>query len=111
MAALPSSFPPGGRTRRPPGCSSPRPRYRFRRTTPHNSLMLHFFEQLIALIWNRLRGRAGKAREEGGTLKCGFRMVDGQLTGRHIALSNTRRTMHVAVLGKTGTGKSSLLRY
>jgi hypothetical protein len=73
--------------------------------------MIHFFEQLIAAIWNRLFKRGGKAREERGTLTLGFRVVDGQVTRRQVALSNPRRAMHVAVLGKTGTGKSSLLRH
>lgn len=41
----------------------------------------------------------------------GFRVVDGEVTRRHVGLSNTRRAMHVAVLGKTGSGKSSFLRY
>jgi len=36
---------------------------------------------------------------------------DGDVTRRHVKLSNVRRAMHIAVLGKTGTGKSSLLRY
>jgi hypothetical protein len=71
--------------------------------------MIHFLEQLMAAIWNRLRG--GRAREERGGLTLGLRVVDGQVTKRQIALSNSRRTMHLAVLGKTGTGKSSFLRY
>ena len=38
-------------------------------------------------------------------------MNDGEVTRQHVKLSNATRTMHIAVLGKTGTGKSSLLRY
>jgi hypothetical protein len=73
--------------------------------------MIHFFEQLVAGIWNRLRGRGSEARREGGGLDLGFRVEDGQVTGRHVELSNARRAMHIAVLGKTGSGKSSFLRY
>lgn len=73
-------------------------------------VMIHFLEQLIATIWNRLRKRGDEAREDRGTLNLGFRVVDEQLTGREVALSNPRRAMHLAVLGKTGTGKSSFLR-
>src|SRR5216683_2646521 len=81
-------------------------------TTPPTIVlvMIHFFEQLIAMIWNRLRRRGGEARQESGTLGLGFHVVDGQVTSRQLTLSNTRRAMHTAVLGKTGTGKSSLLR-
>jgi len=73
--------------------------------------MIRFLEQLIAALFNRLRGRRGEARSGGGTLDLGFRVVDGQTTRRRVTLTNVRRTMHIAVLGKTGSGKSSLLRY
>jgi hypothetical protein len=72
--------------------------------------MIHFLEQLIAVLWNRLRGRQ-KSGEEREALKLGFRIVDGQIVGRQITVNNSRRAMHLAVLGKTGTGKSSFLRY
>jgi energy-coupling factor transporter ATP-binding protein EcfA2 len=73
--------------------------------------MIHFVEQIIAAIWNRFRKRRDRAREERGGFNLGFRVVDGQVTRRPVALSNTRRTMHLALLGKTGSGKSSLLRH
>lgn len=41
----------------------------------------------------------------------GFRVAEEQVTKRPVGLSQTRRTMHLALLGKTGTGKSSLLKY
>lgn len=73
--------------------------------------MIHLLEKLIATIWNRLRRQGTKAREqERGTLTLGFRIADGQVTTRSVVLSNPRRTTHLAVLGKTGTGKSSFLR-
>lgn len=45
-----------------------------------------------------------------GMTTLGFRVVDEQVTKRRVGLNATRRTMHIAVLGKTGTGKSSLLK-
>ena len=41
----------------------------------------------------------------------GLRVSEDQVTKRRVGLSQTRRTMHIALLGKTGTGKSSLLKY
>jgi Helicase HerA, central domain len=73
--------------------------------------MTNVLEQFIARIWNRLRSRTREVRHEHGTLDLGYRVFDGETTSQHIGLSNQRRTMHIAVLGKTGTGKSSLLRY
>jgi Helicase HerA, central domain len=73
--------------------------------------MINFIEQLIAALWNRLRRRERGAWQETRSLDLGLRVVDGQVTRSHVGLSNARRAMHVAVLGKTGTGKSSFLRY
>jgi Cdc6-like AAA superfamily ATPase len=74
--------------------------------------MANIFEQLAVSLWNRLAGRhRGAWNEERGGLDLGFRVTDGQMTRHHARLSNTRRTTHLAVLGKTGTGKSSFLRY
>src|SRR6266849_7104474 len=44
-------------------------------------------------------------------LDLGLRVVDGEVTRQHVEISRERRTMHLAVLGKSGSGKSSLLRY
>jgi hypothetical protein len=73
--------------------------------------MWNHTQQLIASIWNRLQKRRGEARQEGTKLDLGFRVTDGEATRRHVTMSAVRRTMHVAVLGKTGSGKSSLLRH
>jgi hypothetical protein len=73
--------------------------------------MIHFFEQFVASLWNRLRGQERGAWSERGTLDLGSQVSDGEVTGRHLSLSTARRTMHIAVLGKTGSGKSSDLRY
>src|SRR5579883_303725 len=73
--------------------------------------MISFLEQLVASLWNRLRGRERGAWLEQGSLDLGTRVADGESTGRHVSISDTRRTMHIAVLGKTGSGKSSFLRH
>lgn len=73
-------------------------------------MMFRLLENMIANVWNRLTGRRSDARSERGSVEVGFRVTEGTTTHRHFELSNTRRAMHVAVLGKTGTGKSSLLR-
>jgi hypothetical protein len=76
--------------------------------------MINFLEKLIASIWNRLAGQVRgdwRERDQGRSLDLGFRVLDGRTTKRHVTIGNIRRAMHVAVLGKTGTGKSSLLKY
>jgi hypothetical protein len=73
--------------------------------------MITLIEQLVATLWNRLRRREREAWQETKSLDLGFRVVDGQVTRCNVGLSKARRAMHIAVLGKTGTGKSSFLRY
>src|SRR5882724_6116122 len=73
--------------------------------------MIRFLEQLIARFWNRFRSRHREARREGRSLQLGWRVTDGTVTRLSVGLSTTRRAMHIALLGKTGTGKSSLLRF
>ena len=73
--------------------------------------MLHLFEKLVASIWNRLKKRGHQVREERGSFDFGFRVLDGQVTKRRLELSNGRRAMHIAILGKTGSGKSFALRH
>jgi hypothetical protein len=72
--------------------------------------MIRFFEQLVISIYNFLRRPRGK-KPDGAGMSLGYPFVEGQTTGQRVTLSQTRRTMHIAVLGKTGSGKSSLLRY
>jgi energy-coupling factor transporter ATP-binding protein EcfA2 len=72
--------------------------------------MKTFLERLLVRLWNRSRVRTTK-QVRTLSLDLGLRILDdGSWRGR-IVLANEKRTEHVAVLGKTGTGKSSLLRY
>jgi hypothetical protein len=88
------------------------PCYRYCHTTHQNpSQILQFFEQLVTSIWNRLHGRSKTRETNGSKADLGHAVIDEQVTSRHVGLSQARRTMHIAILGKTGSGKSSLLRY
>lgn len=74
--------------------------------------MIHFLEQLLTSLWNLLQGRRRRGQKEcNSSIALGFRVADEQVTRRSVGLSPTRRTMHIALLGKTGSGKSSLLKY
>lgn len=57
-------------------------------------------------VWNSLLRRNIRSG-----LKVGFEVRDGSKLKRQIAIPDHLRAEHVTVLGKTGTGKSSLLRY
>lgn len=74
-------------------------------------MFIRILEQLIAAIWNSLVGRRRGARFDGGGISFGFRVEDDQVTHKKVTLSNVRRSTHTVVLGKTGSGKSSFLRY
>lgn len=72
--------------------------------------MTQLLEQLIARLWNRLAAGRKHPVNPGG-LDLGFVVQDGQTTSSHFRLGQIKRMEHVAILGKTGTGKSTLLRY
>jgi len=44
------------------------------------------------------------------SLRLGFQVVDGETTASSTTIPQLKRTEHMAILGRTGTGKSSLLR-
>jgi energy-coupling factor transporter ATP-binding protein EcfA2 len=71
--------------------------------------MSYFIEQFIANSWNRLHG--GPRRETYGGLNLGTELLDGRITRVPVAIPHTKRTEHIAILGKTGSGKSMLLRH
>jgi len=72
---------------------------------------MQFLEHLVISIWNRLQGRRARGRNGyAGDTMLGFRVVDEQTTNRRVGMNATRRTMHTAVVGKSGTGKTSLIK-
>ncbi|MES2221678.1 MAG: DUF87 domain-containing protein [Acidobacteriota bacterium] len=62
---------------------------------------------LTLTLWNKLINRAPP--EEGG-LPIGFRMINGEESRSRYVLPNERRAEHLVILGKTGTGKTSLIK-
>jgi hypothetical protein len=72
--------------------------------------MTRFLEKLIARFWNRTV--AGRRRVPLATgLLLGFRVVDEVVTASKVVVPHFRRATHLALLGRTGTGKSSLIRW
>jgi hypothetical protein len=72
--------------------------------------MPNAFDHFLASIWNKLRDRRDAKGVSSG-LSLGFEMVDEVVSRKRHTVSSLRRTTHLAVLGKTGSGKSSLLRH
>lgn len=72
--------------------------------------MKHWLEQLLARLWNR---KASRRHHSIATrvLDLGLWISDGEASRGRVSIPQNRRAEHMAVLGKTGTGKSSLLRY
>ena len=74
--------------------------------------MKHLIEKLIAGSWNRLATSGGHSDSESGTrLDFGFQVIDGEVKRSRVFLPDSKRAEHVAILGKTGQGKSFFLRY
>lgn len=71
--------------------------------------MTSFIEHWLARLWNR---RVGKrtAPADARALDLGALMAEGEARGR-VTLPQAKRAEHIAVLGKTGTGKSSFIRH
>lgn len=72
--------------------------------------MKRWIDKLITRLWNRAASRRNRVRADRG-LDLGPRCSEeGTISGR-ATIPHDRRAEHVAILGKTGTGKSSLIRY
>src|SRR5581483_2728540 len=74
------------------------------------SIMNSFAEKLIAILWNRLIAPRPPTPPK-GNLDFGAAVVDDQVVARRVGIPQAKRSEHVAVLGKTGQGKSRFLRY
>src|ERR1017187_5745494 len=72
--------------------------------------MNSFFEQLFAYAWNRMVARPAHPTNP-NSLSLGSLVIDGKATVSRMIIPQVKRAEHMAILGKTGTGKSSLLRY
>ena len=73
--------------------------------------MTMFIEQLIAHGWNRIVASGRWTGEAGSRIDLGSLVIDGQVQHLRAYLPQSKRCEHVAVLGKTGQGKSFFLRY
>lgn len=86
------------------------PCYRLCCGTVHYQLeMRDFFEHLLSSTWNKWRDRRTETKETPG-LSLGLEILDDVVSRRRVTLGPARRATHVAVLGKSGGGKSSLMR-
>jgi len=72
--------------------------------------MTSLIENLFARTWNRLAARSPE-RPSGGALDLGALVIDEHPTLTRVSLPQAKRPEHIGVLGRTGTGKSSLIRY
>ena len=72
--------------------------------------MKQLLEKLLGRIWNRLASRHSRSAIERG-LQLGFRFSDDEVRAALYAIPHSKRAEHIALLGKTGTWKSSLLRF
>jgi hypothetical protein len=72
--------------------------------------MKSWIERLIARIWNR---RAARLRHTviARALDLGALVTEAESARGRVGLDQARRPEHIAILGRTGAGKSSLVRY
>jgi len=75
--------------------------------------MTALLEKLMARIWNGSVSRRARKRvkAEVSRLEFGYMIKDGEVTKTRFGITQTRRAEHIAILGKTGSGKSFFLRY
>lgn len=73
--------------------------------------MSGFIERVIASGWNRMFTPADRSRDAGGYLDLGYRIVDGETIRKRAFWLDSKRAEHLAILGKTGQGKSYFLRH
>src|SRR5689334_24075170 len=73
--------------------------------------MTNLIDKLIARSWNRLAAPASRDLNNGTRLDLGFQVIDAEVKRSRAYLPDSKRAEHLAILGKTGQGKSFFLRY
>ena len=72
--------------------------------------MTALIEKLIARTWNTFATPAPPPRSRDAQ-DLGMAVLDERVTRAHVSIAYGKRAEHEAVLGRTGTGKTSLLRH
>lgn len=73
--------------------------------------MKTLIEKFVVRGWNRIVAPSNQSREVGSRLDLGFQVIDGEVQRSRAYLLDSKRCEHVAILGKTGQGKSFFLRH
>ncbi len=69
-------------------------------------------ENLLVRLWNRIRSRSARSEGRSTTaLDLGAKYSEDSSVRGRITISQRKRSEHIAILGRTGSGKSSLVRY
>lgn len=68
-------------------------------------------ETIVSRLWNRYITRRNRHRAGTGSVRLGNLISDGCVTEQYVSVPERLRLEHVAILGKTGSGKSSLMKY
>lgn len=68
-------------------------------------------EKILISAWNRLATSGHKDSDSGRKLDLGFQVIDGETRRVRAYVPESKRAEHLAILGKTGQGKSFLLRH
>src|SRR5882762_4183177 len=73
--------------------------------------MKTLIENFIARGWNRVVAPGNRNHETGSRLDLGFQVIDGEVKRARAYVLDSKRCEHLAILGKTGQGKSYFLRH
>lgn len=71
---------------------------------------MSLWESILTSTWNGIAGPVRQEHPRGG-LDFGTLIREGKQSKTHIGMPHEKRAEHVAILGKTGSGKSMLLRH
>ncbi|MBA3914240.1 MAG: hypothetical protein H0X25_10425 [Acidobacteriales bacterium] len=70
-----------------------------------STIMTSILDNLLASVWNRTVNAMRPGLKSG--LDLGFLVVDGKKSRKHFFVPHIKRAEHIAIIGKSGSGKSS----
>jgi len=72
--------------------------------------MTQWIEKILARLWNR-RAAMSRPAAAARVLDLGLLVSEGESARGRASVNQSRRAEHVAILGRSGSGKSSLVKY